>query len=216
MLPNKLSKAADQYEEVGKIKLAAHTRQMALVFGIYTATCPVRGKELYELKKSEMIVTRELLSLQFVDFKNEFFQGTKWKLLSRKEGFGFLIDLALRVQATEYRREICTHKDSEHSYVFMTISGLPYTSSTWSTSVKETVAQHCKNLHGWNVGVNIIRKAFVTRFLGSSPSNSLLDSVACAMNTSVEQLYKSYDERCSCERSAEGISKALEIYNQPD
>ena len=211
-LPAALAERASMSERAGFRKKAAYLRQLALIFGLYTMTCPVRGKELYNLRKPDVKVTHSKLTVTFKDYKNSASQGEKWKVLPRQEGFGFLIDLAKKVLSASDRRLLCSGRTKPDNTVFVTITGKPYSGSHWSTTVKKTISKFCPKLRRWSIGVNGIRKAFVTKLLAGSPSSAILKSVACAMNTSVDELYATYDQRCSCERSKAGIQESLRIF----
>lgn len=211
-LPAVLAERASMSEKAGFGKKAAYLRQLALIFGLYTMTCPVRGKELYNLRMPDFKATKTKLVITFKDYKNSASQGEKWKVLQRNEGFGFLIDLAKKVLCASDRQLLCSGRKSSYDTVFVTITGKPYSGSHWSTTIKKTISKFCPKLRRWSIGVNGIRKAFVTRLLAGSPSSAVLTSVACAMNTSVEELYSTYDQRCSCERSKTGIQESLRIF----
>jgi len=180
-------------DQQGDTKHAAYFLQFSLVFGLYAMTCPVRGREFYDLEESGIVSSKDSLTIHFQDFKNVKACGDKWKVITRNCAESeWLIDVAQRVFSSRYQEALqksCTR-------AFVTVTGKPISESYWSSTISELLHNHCCSaLKSWKMNVDGIRAAFITVFLNSNPSTHAVTNVAFAMNTTPKMLYEIYD-RC--------------------
>jgi hypothetical protein len=198
MIPHRLEEHSNKLSQQGQHRDAAYYLQFALVFGLYAATCPVRGKEFYALPQHGIVSRKTSLTIHFEDFKNVKKCGDKWKIITRESAiFGWLIDVAQRVFSKQCQNALRGETSCDRAIV--TITGQPFTESYWSSTICSVVNKHCcKNLQHWRISVDVIRAAFITVFLNGNPSTHDVQNVAFAMNTSVEMIYKIYDRFYFC------------------
>ena len=229
-MPKRLEALSVELNQHGDIRHAAYFLQFALVFGLYAMTCPVRGREFYDLEESGIVSLKDSLTIHFQTFKNVKACGDKWKVITRNcEESAWLIDVAQRVFSSKYQgalQKSCTR-------AFVTVTGKPLSESYWSSTISDLCHRHCcKALKTWKITVDGIRAAFITVFLNSNPSTHAVTNVAFAMNTSPKMLYEIYDRcfftkftmidsvlcvigrRCSCEKTKAGMLLGTQIYRE--
>ncbi len=89
-----------------------------------------------------------------------------------------------------YRRELLSKKD-QHSFVFMTVNGVPFSDKNFSTYLAGVI--QC--LTGVKASSNILRSSFVSMLMGDNPSEALKESAAKLLNHGIRMQSDVYDRR---------------------
>jgi site-specific recombinase XerD len=89
-----------------------------------------------------------------------------------------------------YRHELLSKKD-QHSFVFMTANGAPFTDKNFSTYLAGVI----QRLTGVQASSNILRSSFVSMLMGDNPSEALKKSAAKLLNHSTRMQSEVYDRR---------------------
>jgi site-specific recombinase XerD len=89
-----------------------------------------------------------------------------------------------------YRRELLSKKD-QHSFVFMTVNGAPFTGKNFSKYLAGVI----QRLTGVKASSNILRSSFVSMLMGDDPSEALKQSAAKLLNHGMRMQSEVYDRR---------------------
>ncbi len=89
-----------------------------------------------------------------------------------------------------YRRELLPKKD-QHSFVFMTVNGAPFSDKNFSTYLAGVI----QRLTGVKASSNILRSSFVSMLMGDDPSEALKQSAAKLLNHGTRMQSEVYDRR---------------------
>ena len=110
----------------------------------------------------------------------------------------------------ETYRSMLLNKENTHNHVFVNRSGLPFSSSAWSSALQSIFRRKT----GQMISANLLRDSFVTYVYSQDVGESMKESIALHMGHRVDTAKQVYDRRTSTERRMAGVAYASNLVQQ--